>query len=91
MRPVDTIAQTLGCEKETAEQVQRHLAAVLNHKPTAEFLAIYGFTARTTKGRNDIESDVAEGRRQIVLFLAACARRGGDLAMTATTGEGNDE
>lgn len=81
LSPRGRIKATLGCTDEEAETVRAVLAGVMQHRMTRAFLAIslhMSNTTRTPKGSRD-DFLINEGKRQVGMFLAACAGAGLDL------------
>lgn len=85
--PCLQIKTVLGCDDEMAEQIRQTLASVMAHRPTRAFLAKACHLAHTTvtlpkKGRGTHNHDdflINEGKRQVALFMAACAQAQLDL------------
>lgn len=81
------IMAVLNCDEAMAEEVRQRLAALLDHRPTRAFIAKECHLATSTyshiqRGRGKRVSDavlINEGKRQVALFMVACAEAGLDL------------
>lgn len=85
LSPRGRIKATLRCTDDEAETVRKVLAGVMEHRMTRAFLAMALHMSTTTRTPGAARDDflINEGKRQVGMFLAACASAGLELDLYA--------
>lgn len=88
LSPRGRIKATLGCTEDEAETVRKVLAGVMEHRMTRAFLVMSLHMSTTTRVPGGSRDDflINEGKRQVGMFLAACAQTGLDLDLYGQPG-----